>query len=277
MGNRIRRLMGIVNGTTNFILTKMTREGREFGDVLREAQALGYAEADPSADVDGYDAAYKLAILAAIAFGHRVQVHQVMREGIRGVSATDIEYAKELGYTIKLLAIASERGGDMEMRVAPAFIRDEHPLASVSDAFNAIFVEGDAVGPVMFYGRGAGAGPTASAVVGDIIEIARNLKSGSTGRVPCLCDDDARVKRFEDYEARWYLRMDVADKPGVIAKIAGILGDNKVSIASVVQKNTLGKHAEIVWITHTVKQQADRKSTRLNSSHIQKSRMPSSA
>ncbi len=255
VGNRIRRVIGIVNGTTNFILTKMTREGREFADVLAEAQALGYAEADPTADVDGYDAAYKLAILAAIAFGHRVDHRQVLREGIRGVAAADIEHARELGYTIKLLAIAAEdRAGFMELRVAPAFVRNEHPLAAVSDAFNAIFVEGDAVGPLMFFGRGAGAEATASAVVGDIVEIARNLKCGGTGRVPCLCDDDAKVKRFDDYEARWYLRMTVADKPGVIAAIATILGRQQVSIASVMQKGARRKLAEIVWITHTIKQ-----------------------
>lgn len=254
VGNRILRVQGIVNGTTNFILTKMTREGREYAEVLAEAQALGYAEADPSADVDGYDAAYKLAILAAIAFGHRVDHRRILREGIRGVTATDIEYARELGYTIKLLAMASDRNRQMELRVAPALLRHDHPLAAVGDAFNAILVEGDAVGPVMFYGRGAGAGPTASAVVGDVVEIARNLRSGGTGRVPCICDDNASMKRFDDHSARFYLRMTVADRPGVIARIATILGTNAVSIASVMQKGTVGKHAEIVWITHTVRQ-----------------------
>jgi homoserine dehydrogenase len=205
--------------------------------------------------VDGYDAAYKLAILSAIAFGHRVELSHVQRQGIRRVSARDIEYARELGYTIKLLAVGMEdASGRMEMRVNPAFIRNDHPLASVNDAFNAIFVEGDAVGPVMFFGRGAGADPTASAVVGDIIEIARNIRNGSTGRIHCICDDDAKIKPPEEYEARYYLRMSVMDRPGVIAQIAGVLGNENVSIASVVQKSTHGKRAEIVWITHTVKQ-----------------------
>ncbi|MCS6860266.1 MAG: homoserine dehydrogenase, partial [Abditibacteriales bacterium] len=181
VGNRIRRITGIVNGTTNYILTKMTRERRELADVLREAQALGYAEADPTADVDGYDAMYKLCILAAIAFGSRVRVEDVYREGIGGVHARDIEYAQELGYTIKLLAIAQEDDDRLiELRVHPALLPNAHPLAAVSDVFNAIVVEGDGVGRVMFYGRGAGASPTGSAVVGDIVEIARNLCYNAT-------------------------------------------------------------------------------------------------
>jgi homoserine dehydrogenase len=255
VGNRIRRIMGIVNGTTNYILTKMTREKKEFADVLREAQALGYAEADPTADVDGYDAMYKLCILAAIAFGSRVKVEDVYREGIGGVHARDIDYAQELGYTIKLLAIAQEDDERLiEMRVHPVMLPNAHPLAAVSDVFNAILVEADGVGRVMFYGRGAGASPTGSAVVGDIVEIARNICYNATGRVSCTCDHTSRTKPMNDMEASFFLRMQVTDKPGVIARIAGILGDEGVSIASIVQKATDGKIAEIVWITHTVRQ-----------------------
>lgn len=255
VGNRIRRIMGIVNGTTNYILTKMTREKKEFADVLREAQALGYAEADPTADVDGYDAMYKLCILAAIAFGSRVRVEDVYREGIGGVHARDIEYAQELGYTIKLLAIAQEDDDRLiELRVHPVLLPNTHPLAAVSDVFNAILVEADGVGRVMFYGRGAGALPTGSAVVGDIVEIARNIVYGATGRVSCTCDNVPRAKPVDDMEARFFLRMQVADRPGVIAQIATIFGREAVSIASVVQKATYGEVAEIVWITHTVRQ-----------------------
>ncbi len=255
VGNRVRRIMGIVNGTTNYILTKMTREKKEFADVLREAQSLCYAEADPTADVDGYDAMYKLCILAAIAFGSRVKVEDVYREGIGGVHTRDIDYAQELGYTIKLLAVAQEDDDRLiEMRVHPVLLPNAHPLSAVSDVFNAILVEGDGAGRVMFYGRGAGASPTGSAVVGDIVEIARNICYHATGRVGCTCDHESRAKPVDDMEARFFLRMQVADRPGVIAQIAGIFGREGVSIASVVQKATYGEIAEIVWVTHTVRQ-----------------------
>jgi homoserine dehydrogenase len=248
--NRIERIEGIVNGTTNYILTKMAHEGRDFGEVLAEAQKLGYAEVDPTDDVEGYDAAYKLAILASIAFSSRVPIRQVYFEGIRSVSAADIHSASELGYVIKLLAIAKRTDGAMEVRVHPAFVPKRHPIAAVNDVFNALFLHGDAVGDVMFYGRGAGSMPTGSAVAGDIVDIARNILSGSTGRIGCTCYHDTPVLPMDDVTTRYYIRMQVEDRPKVLASVASVLGDHQVSIASVVQRETLDGLAEIVWLTH---------------------------
>ncbi len=255
-GNEICELMGIVNGTTNFILSKMTAEKSDFGAVLSEAQQLGYAEADPSADVDGFDAAYKLAILAGIAFDTPVDIDDIAREGIRGVSARDIEYATELGFVIKLIALGRlSDGGALQLRVHPTLLPKNHPLANVSDAFNAVFVRGDAVGDVMFYGRGAGDGPTGSAVVGDIIEAAKNKCRGVRN-----LDHAPQSKRamhpFAAIETRFCVRMQVGDKPGTIAQIAGVFGDAGVSIESIVQKHSDGDVAEIFWLTHTTTQSA---------------------
>ncbi|MDN5344095.1 MAG: homoserine dehydrogenase [Clostridia bacterium] len=254
-GNRIHQVMGIVNGTTNYILTKMSREGRNFAEVLREAQDLGYAEADPTADIEGDDAARKMAILASIAFSTRITYPDVYKEGISRITTQDISYAADLGYAVKLLGIAREDGEGVEVRVHPALVPLSHPLAAVSDVFNAIFVEGDAVGETMFYGRGAGSLPTASAVVGDIMEAARNLQHRTRGRISCTCFYDKPVKPIGDIITKYYLRLIVADRPGVLATIAGVFGDREVSLASVIQERMLGELAELVLITHHVREQ----------------------
>ncbi|MBW3622609.1 MAG: homoserine dehydrogenase [Armatimonadetes bacterium] len=248
--NRIDRIEGIVNGTTNFILTKMAHEGRDFGEVLAEAQKLGYAEVDPTDDVEGYDAAYKLAILASTAFSSRVPIREVYFEGIRNVSAADIHSAAELGYVIKLLAIAKRAGDSMELRVHPAFVPKLHPLSAVNDVFNALFLHGDAVGDVMFYGRGAGSLPTGSAVAGDIMDIARNIRTDSTARVASTCFAQLPILPMDEVQTRYYIRMRVEDRPKVLAAVANVLGDHQVSIASVVQRETHDGQAEIVWLTH---------------------------
>ncbi|GAW93246.1 homoserine dehydrogenase [Calderihabitans maritimus] len=253
-GNRIEEVMGIINGTTNYILTKMTTEGSDFEEVLKQAQELGYAEADPTADVKGYDAARKIAILASIAFGTRVTFRDVYVEGITEISREDIEYARELGYVIKLLGIAREKDGVVEVRVHPALIPVCHPLAAVNDVFNAVFVRGDAVGEAMFYGRGAGELPTASAVVGDIIEVARDLNLGVTGRIACTCFTQKRIKPIGEVETKFYLRLKVKDQPGVLAGIASVFGNMDVSLASVIQKRREEDWAEIVLITHQVQE-----------------------
>jgi homoserine dehydrogenase len=254
-GNAVQEMMGIVNGTTNYILTRMTQEGAEFEAVLKEAQAHGYAEADPTSDVEGYDAQYKIAILSSIAFTSRVRVNDVYVEGIRHITRRDIECAKELGYIIKLLGIAVRVGADgMQVRVHPALLPATHPLASTNDVYNAIYVRGDAVGDVMFYGRGAGMMPTGSAVVGDIIDVCRNILFGSTGRVACTCYEQRRMVPMDQTECKYYLRMLVNDRPKVLAAIAGVLGDHDVSIESVVQKAAAHDQAEIIWVTHKVRE-----------------------
>ncbi|MDK2984626.1 MAG: homoserine dehydrogenase [Clostridia bacterium] len=253
-GNKIYKVMGIINGTTNYILTKMTKEGKQYEETLLKAQSLGYAESDPTADVEGYDAARKIAILASIAFGTRVTYQDVYVEGITNITARDIEYAKELGYAIKLLGIAKEEHDEVEVRVHPVFIPTNHPLSSVDDVFNAVFVEGDAVGETMFYGQGAGEFPTASAVVGDIISASRNIYHGNTGRICCTCFEQKKVKSIEDITSEFYIRLNVIDRPGVLASIAGVFGNQEVSLASVVQKRTENHKAEVVLITHRVKE-----------------------
>jgi len=252
-GNKIEQVMGIINGTTNYMLTKMTQEGSDFSEVLKEAQNFGYAEADPTADIEGYDAARKIAILASIAFGTRIAFSDVYVEGITKITPADVAYAKDLGYVIKLLGIANCINDKVEVRVHPAFVPKNHPLATVDDVFNAIFIKGDAVGEVMFYGRGAGEMPTASAVIGDIITAARNIVYGATGRIACTCFEQKPLAKIGEMQSEYYLRLKVADKPGVLASIAGVLANHDVSIASVVQKNA-GKNgsAEVVLITHKV-------------------------
>ncbi len=255
-GNTIDEIVGILNGTTNYILTRMSEGGESFDDALAEAQRMGYAEADPSADIEGDDAAYKIAILAAIAFGKRINIADVPREGISKITPSDIEYAAEMGYVIKLLAIAKDDGSEVEVRVHPALVPTSHPLAAVGDVFNAVLVRGDAVGDVMLYGRGAGAEPTGSAVVGDIISIARNIRNGSMGRVVCTCRGQADMKAMGDVATRKYVRMHVQDRPGVMGKIATIFGEKNVSINSVIQRRSEGAAAEIVWETHLVPESA---------------------
>jgi homoserine dehydrogenase len=258
-GNRMRRIVAILNGTTNYILTQMTRGGREFSEVLREAQERGYAEKDPSDDIGGFDPAYKLAILASVSFGSRVVLETVYREGIEGISPADMRYAAELGYVVKLLAIGADAPEGLELRVHPTMIRSDHPLAHVDDVYNAIYFEGSPVGEIMLFGRGAGAESTSSAVAGDVIDIARNIRHGSLGRVPCTCFEEKPAKSMEEVISKHYIRMLVADRPGVLAKIASIFGEEGVSLASVVQKSWVGELAEIVWVTHQVKERSLRR------------------
>ncbi len=254
--NRIKEVIGILNGTTNYILTKMSREGQPFEEVLAEAQALGYAEADPTADVAGLDAARKIAILSSIAFNTRVTFSDVYVEGITAITPADIRYASELGYVVKLLAVAKENSqGQLEIKVHPAFLPDSHPLAAVNDVFNAVFVNGDAVGEVMHYGQGAGQLPTASAVLGDVIDIARNIQYGISARIGCTCYEDRTILDINQLSAEFYIRMTVTDRPGVLAGIAGVFGNNNVSIASVIQKTSSGNCAELILITHKVQEQ----------------------
>ena len=249
--NRFRRIIGILNGTTNYVLTQMTEHGVEFARALAEAQEKGFAEQDPSNDVDGVDAANKIAILSAIAFRERVPVEHVPREGIREITPTDIRYARELGCIIKLLAIAQRaRDGQLEVRVHPTFLPAKHPLASVSGEFNAVFVEGDASGNVMLYGKGAGSMPTGAAVVADIIAAARNVRLDCRNRIPCVCRGPADLKPIDQCVTSHYIRMRVADQPGVLGACANIFGDEGVSIKSVLQVDSMGASAEIVWLTH---------------------------
>ncbi len=253
-GNRLSQIIGIVNGTTNYMLTKMTRDGSDFQAVLQEAQDLGYAEADPTADVGGFDAARKLAILASIAFNSRVLPDDVYVEGITKITAADIAYAGELSYIVKLLAIAKETEAGIEVRVHPALIPLDHPLASVNDVYNAIYVSGDAVGDTMFYGRGAGEMPTASAVTADILDAARDVLRNVQGIISCTCFEEKPVRSMQDTACKYYVRLQVADKPGVLAAIAYAFGDKEVSLASVLQKQKDGDTAEIVLVTHTVRE-----------------------
>jgi homoserine dehydrogenase len=248
VGERVTRLIGIVNGTTNFILTQMSEHGWAFGDALAEAQRLGYAEADPIADVEGFDAAAKCAILASIAFNTRIVAGDVFREGISRVQPQDIVDARRLGYVVKLLAIAELDEGEVSVRVHPAMIPASHPLASVRDAFNAVFVEGDRIGQLMFYGRGAGGDPTATAVVGDLSAAARNRVAGTRG-IGCTCVLDRRIKPMDDTHGQYYLNLHVEDAPGVLAEIADRFGRNGVSIERVWQEGS-GDEATLVFITH---------------------------
>ena len=250
--NRITEVMGIVNGTTNYMLDKMTTDGVDFATVLAEAQAKGYAEADPTADVGGWDAARKIAILASIAFGTRVSLEDVSVEGITRIEPEDIDYGRELDYVVKLLAIAQENEKGVNARVHPAFIHKSHPLAAVRDVFNAIFVRGDAVGDTMFYGRGAGALPTASAVCADVMEAARYICFHSSSHILCTCYEEKRIFRIAETESPYYIRLLAEDRPGVMAAIAGAFGSQQVSLNSVIQKRRVGNRAEIVLITYKV-------------------------
>jgi homoserine dehydrogenase len=248
-GERIRRVMGIVNGTTNFILTRMSEEGIEFDQALAEAERLGYTELDPTADIEGFDAAAKLSILASIAFNARVVAGDVYREGITNVTARDIAFAHTLGYSVKLLAIAEAANGEVAARVHPAMIPSTHPLASVRDNLNAVFVEGEQVGELMFYGRGAGGPPTGTAVVGDIVDIARNIVAGGKG-VGCTCyREKAPIRHMDETSSQYYILLEVADRPGVLAKVAQAFADNQVSIKSVWQEGH-GDEARLVMVTH---------------------------
>jgi len=253
-GDRIHRVMGIVNGTTNFILTRMSEDRMSFADALAEAQRLGYAEPDPTADVEGEDAAAKAAIIATIAFGARVAIDAVYREGISGVTGDDIDSAAILGYAVKLLAVAEELEGGISVRVHPAMIPVHHPLASVRDAFNAVFIEGEAVGELMLYGRGAGGGPTASALSGDLIDAVKNLVSGAKGATIGELVDRPMLA-IDETESQFYLLMEVADRPGVLAAIASEFGQHGVSIKSMEQRG-MGDDARLVFVTHRARESA---------------------
>ena len=251
-GSMISEIMGIVNGTTNYILTKMSETGMSYEEALAQATKLGYAEADPTADVEGYDAGRKVAIMASIAFHSRVVFSQVYTEGITKITAKDIEYAKAFGYVIKLLGAAKETADGIEVKVHPMLIPESHSLAAVRDSYNAVFVHGDAIDDITFMGRGAGEMPTASAVMGDIIDVCRNIVAGGCGRVKNNCYRHLPVKNITECTSRFFLRLQVEDKPGVLANIASVLGNNGVSIAQVVQKSKNGENAEIVVITDSV-------------------------
>ena len=248
--NVVTSLTGIINGTTNYILTRMAKEGLDYRAALKEAQALGYAEKDPTADVEGYDAAYKLSILSSLAFHKKVPLEKIYREGISEISRQDIAYGEELGYVLKLLAIGKNDGGNnIEVRVHPAFIRKDHPLASVGDSFNAVFLQGDSVGDIMLYGRGAGALPTGSAIVSDVIYAAthsenkystfKNTQSAEPG-----------VKFVTDFRSRYYIRLTVRDRVGILSKVAGIFSHYNISIVDFVQKGEDIENIPIILITH---------------------------
>ena len=251
-GNEITEVMGIVNGTTNYILTKMTQEGWDFDDALKEAQRLGFAEADPTADVEGLDAGRKMAILASIAFHSRVTFKDVDVKGITKITAKDIQYAKEFGYTLKLLGVARNEEGKMEVGVSPMMIPSTHPLANVNDSFNAVFVHGDAVDDAMFQGRGAGEFPTASAVVCDLISVARDMQYDCCGRIGCSCYKNLSMKPAGEARHKYFLRLIVEDRTGILAGVAGVLGNNGVSINQVIQKPAVNGVAELVVITDKV-------------------------
>ena len=252
-GNRVLSLMGIINGTTNYILSRMSQEGSDFEEVLRMAQSLGYAEQDPASDVDGHDAAYKLALLASIAFAHDVQVEDVFREGISRIRLEDLCYAAELGYAVKLLAIARRDDDGVELAVHPTMIPRSHPLASVGGAFNAVFIQGDAVGDLMLYGMGAGMMPTGSAVVADCIDAAHNLiRKVSPPREVRF--NHVRVKPMDETESRYYVRVLVVDRPGVMAAIASEFGRAQVSIESLIQKGRGQDPVSVVFVTHRARE-----------------------
>jgi homoserine dehydrogenase len=256
VANHIVSISGILNGTCNYILSKMADEGAEFGDVLAEAQRKGFAEADPSTDIEGTDPAHKLAILMSLAWGARVRFEKVYIEGISRISPLDIQYSLEFGYKIKLLAIAKRQGGSVEARVHPTLVPVGHPLSTVDGVDNAIFVTGDVVGPTMYYGQGAGQLPTASAVVSDVVEVARNVLHKSPCRVSPYSYRSrfvrsVGIKDIQQISTRWYMRFSVVDRPGVLSRISGILGKNRISIAAVNQKGREVREAvPVIMMTH---------------------------
>jgi len=252
-GERIQRILGIVNGTTNFILTRMTEEGSTFHEALAEAQELGYAERDPTADVEGFDAAAKAAIIATVAFGVRVVAGDVYNEGISGVTPADIAFAGRLGYVVKLLSVAEADERGVAVRVHPAMVPKDHPLSAVRESFNAVFIEGAAVGELMLYGRGAGGRPTASAVLGDVIDAAANRRRGTHAGLGLL--GKARIRHIEELSSEYYVALEVVDRPGVLAAVAGVFGNHGVSIKQMEQEG-IGKDARLILITHTAVERA---------------------
>ena len=261
VANRIHSIFGILNGTSNYILSKMTDEGRSFKEVLKEAQEKGYAEADPTYDVEGVDAAHKLAILIRLAYGTPLAFRDIFISGISEIMPLDIQFSREFGYRIKLLAIAKMDHGKIEARVHPTMIPEGHLLSTVDGVFNAIYIQGDAVGPTLFYGQGAGQMPTASAVVSDLVELGRNILVGASGRrVPLLSYQESAIekiplKKMEDVVVPFYMRFSAVDRPGVLSRVSGILGKNEISISSVIQKGRQVNGAvPIVMMTHEAKE-----------------------
>ena len=258
--DRIESIVGIINGTANYILSAMTEQGSEFPDCLHQAQALGYAEADPGLDIEGQDTAHKLAILIGLAYGVQVRPEEIFTEGIQRMTGMDIRHAAELGYRIKLLALSKWQEGELEARVHPTMIPETHLLASVGHAFNAVYATGQNTGPVMFYGKGAGMMPTGSAVVSDLVSLARNFRggthpcapsSGFYGRFP----QEARLRRMEDLITKYYMRFPVVDRPGVLSKISGVLGEHGISIHSVIQKGRRkAGPVHIIMLTHEARE-----------------------
>ncbi|SKA88904.1 homoserine dehydrogenase [Caloramator quimbayensis] len=250
--NKIKEITGIVNGTTNYILTKMTDEGLEFEEALKQAQNLGYAEADPTSDVEGFDAVYKLAIMASLSFNTSVDINSIYREGIGRIKAVDIEYAKRFGYVIKLLAIAKEED-NLELRVHPAMVEKNHPIANVGDSFNAIFIKGNAVGDLLLCGRGAGDLPTGSAVVSDIISIIRNNFDVPYNFNYEVNSSKMPIKQSKEFISKYYIRLDVKDQAGVLGQIANIFGQHNISILSVTQDVFAEHKVNLVFVTHDAK------------------------
>jgi len=261
IANQIRGIYAIINGTTNYILTRMAKEGVDFAPALSKAQELGYAEANPVNDIEGIDASYKLAILASLAFRSQVRPQDVYREGISRLDSRDFQYAHELGFAIKLLAIAKQSNESIEVRVHPVFIPQDALLAKVEGVYNAVLVEGDLVGQVLFFGEGAGALPTSSAVIADIVSAARDIGLGVSSRARWSLEPGKRVKPMSELETRYYLRLNVTDQAGVLAQISKILGDNLISISSVIQKwaDSATQTAELVIMTHPAKEAAVQK------------------
>lgn len=260
IANRIDSIMGIVNGTTNYMLTRMDKDGMSYEDALKEAQERGFAEADPTADVDGLDAAAKIAILASIAFNSRVTMNQVFTEGIRRISPVDLAMAHEMGYAVKLLAHAYRSDEGIDVRVHPTMIPESHQLATVNGVFNAIYTVGDAAGENMFFGEGAGAGPAASAVMGDVLEVARHLQMGIKPIVGCTCTDELPILSVEDLHTKYYIRFVVADRSGVLASAADIFAKYDVSVKTVTQRgNAARDDVDLVFVTHTAEERNVRK------------------
>ena len=260
IANRIDSIMGIVNGTTNYMLTRMDEDGMSYEDALKGAQERGFAEADPTADVDGLDAAAKIAILASIAFNSRVTMNQVFTEGIRRISPVDLAMAHEMGYAVKLLAHAYRSDGGIDVRVHPTMIPESHQLATVNGVFNAIYTVGDAAGENMFFGEGAGAGPAASAVMGDVLEVARHLQMGIKPIVGCTCTDELPILSVEDLHTKYYIRFVVADRSGVLASAADIFAKYDVSVKTVTQRgNAARDDVDLVFVTHTAEERNVRK------------------
>jgi homoserine dehydrogenase len=265
VANRIKAVYGIINGTSNYILTKMTEENVEFSEALKEAQDLGYAEADPTLDIEGIDSAHKLALLASLSYGIPISYEDIYREGISQTSPQDIGFASDLGYKVKLLAIAKESDSEVELRVHPTMLPKEYLISKVDGSFNAIYIDGDAAGSTLYYGSGAGDMPTGSAVVSDIVDIARNIRTNAIGRVPVITRTlrNVSIKKMDEVISMYYFRFSALDRPGVLSKISGILGNYNISIASVIQKGRrVGEAVPLVVLTHEAKEKDVRQAIR---------------